>query len=302
VIECVPNFSDGRDPALAAELAATIRAVAGVRLLGWHSDPDHNRSVATFAGAPEAVRAAAFAAIARAAERIDLTSHSGVHPRLGATDVCPFVPLVPGGMPECVRAAHALGERVADDLGIPVYFYGEAALRPERRALPRVRNRGFERLRATVEHDPARAPDRGPARLHPRAGAIAIGARDFLVAFNVDLESRDLELARSIARAIREKDGGLPGIRALGLALERRGCVQVSVNLCAPERTGLVAVFVAVERLAAERGVRVRGSELVGLAPRAVLDASIARAVALPSFDPARDVLEDALQAADPVR
>jgi glutamate formiminotransferase len=298
VIECVPNFSDGRDPALAAELAAAIRAVAGVRLLGWHSDPDHNRSVATFAGAPDDVRAAAFAAIACAAERIDLTRHVGVHPRLGATDVCPFVPLVPGDMSACVRAAHALGERVADELGIPVYFYGDAALRPERRDLPRVRRGGFEGLREALERDPTRAPDRGPARLHPRAGAIAIGARGFLVAFNVALESRDVDLARAIARAIRERDGGLPGIRALGLALESQGCVQVSVNLCEPERTGLVAVFTAIERLAAERGVRVRGSELVGLAPRVALDATIARAVRLPDFDPARDVLEDALRAA----
>lgn len=296
-IECVPNFSDGRDPAVGAAIRAALARVPGVKLLGWHSDPDHNRSVATFAGEPRAVAGAAFAAIACAVELIDLTRHEGVHPRLGASDVCPFVPLVPGDMAACVRTAHALGERVGRELGLPVYFYGEAARSPERRALPAVRRGGFEALRVEIERDPARRPDEGPSRLHPRAGAIAIGARGFLVAFNVNLESRDLALARAIAREIREADGGLPGIRALGLELARAGCVQVSVNLCAPERTGLVAVFTAIERLAREHGVRVRASELVGLAPRFALDERSARAVRLPDFEPRRHVLEDALGA-----
>ncbi len=297
VIECVPNFSDGRDPAVAADLRAELRAVPGTKLLGWHSDADHNRSVATFAGAPAAVAQAAFAAIARACELIDVSQHEGVHPRIGATDVCPFVPLETGTMAECVRVAHALGERVGRELGLPVYFYGAAARTAERRELPAVRRGGFEALRAAIERDPARRPDEGPARLHPRAGAIAIGARGYLVAFNVDLESTDLALARSIARAIRERDGGLPGIRALGFELARAGCVQVSVNLCDPQRTGLETVFAAVERLARERGVRVRAAELVGLAPRFALDARIARAVRLPDFEARRDVLEDALEA-----
>jgi glutamate formiminotransferase len=295
LIECVPNFSDGRDPAVGVALRSAVGSVAGVRLLGWHSDPDHHRSVATFAGEPVAVAQAARAAIERAAELIDLTRHEGVHPRLGATDVCPFVPLAPGDMPACVRTAHGLGERVARELALPVYFYGEAALRPERRALPALRRGGLDGLREALGRDPSRQPDVGPARLHPRAGAICIGARGLLVAFNVTLESQDLAIARAIARAIREKDGGLEGVRALGLALERQGCVQVSVNLCAPELTGLEAVFSAVERLARSKGVRVRGSELVGLAPRSVLDERVARAVRLPDFDRRRDVLEDAL-------
>jgi glutamate formiminotransferase len=294
-IECVPNFSDGRDPAVAAALRAAIEGTPGVRLLGWHSDPDHHRSVATFAGAPEAVEEAAFRAIARAAERIDLRKHAGAHPRLGATDVCPFVPLEPGGMPRCVRAAEIVGARVVAELGLPVYLYGEAARVPERRALPAVRRGGFEGLRTAVEQDPARRPDLGPARLHPSAGAVALGARDFLVAFNVNLASRDLAVARAIARAIRESDGGLPGIRALGLELASQGCAQVSINLCDPRRTGLLAVFAEVERLAREAGTAIRGSELVGLAPRFALDASIARAVRLPDFDARRDVLESAL-------
>jgi len=296
-IECVPNFSDGRDPSVGVAIRGALAGVPGVKLLGWHSDADHNRSVATFVGEPRAVSEAAFAAIACAAELIDLTRHQGVHPRLGATDVCPFVPLAPLDMAACVSTAHVLGERVGSELGLPVYFYGEAARTEERRELPAVRRGGFEALRVEIEGDASRRPDEGPARLHPRAGAIAIGARGYLVAFNVNLESKDLALARAIARAIREADGGLPGIRALGFELARAGCVQVSVNLCAPERTGLLAVFAAIERMAREHGVGVRASELVGLAPRFALDARIARAVKLPDFEPRRHVLEDAIGA-----
>ena len=296
-IECVPNFSDGRDESVAAEIRAAIRAPLGVRLLDWHADPDHNRSVATFAGEPGAVAEAAFAAISVAARRIDLKLHQGVHPRMGATDVCPFVPLGREDMPLCVSLARALGQRVGRELEIPVYFYGEAALRPERRALPEVRRGGFELLREAIGRDPTRTPDAGPARVHPNAGAIAIGARGFLIAFNVNLESTDLALAREIARSIRASNGGLPGIRALGFRLERAGRVQVSINVCEPERTGLPAVFEAVEGLARARGVAVRESELVGLAPRSFLDASIARAVRLRGFDARRYVLEEALDA-----
>jgi len=300
MIECVPNFSDGRDPTVARALQAAIRSVAGVRLLDWHADPDHNRSVATLVGGPAAVVEAARRAIAQAARSIDLTRHLGVHPRIGATDVCPFVPLAAGEMPVCIAAAHALGERVGAELDLPVYFYGEAARTPARRALPDVRRGGFEGLRESLASDPARRPDAGPARLHPTAGAVAIGARGFLVAFNVELDSNDLGLARTIARAVRESDGGLPGIRALGLALAQRDRVQVSLNLCAPERTGLVAVFAEVERRARAAGVAVRVSELVGLAPRSALDADVARAVRLPAFDPVRQVLEEAIAATPP--
>jgi glutamate formiminotransferase len=295
LLECVPNFSDGRDPAVAAELQAAIRATDGVRLLDWHADRDHDRSVATFVGEPASVEAAAFAAIACAARRIDLSRQRGVHPRIGAADVCPFVALEPADRTRAVSSAHALGKRVGAELGLPVYFYGEAALRPERVALPDVRRGGFEGLARAVREDPARCPDEGPARLDPRAGAVAIGARGFLVAFNVELESADLEAARAIAREVRESNGGLAGVRALGLALATRGIVQVSLNLCAPERTGLVAVFDAVERGARARGLSIRGSELVGLAPRFALDDRIARHVRLAGFDAQRHVLEDAL-------
>jgi glutamate formiminotransferase len=297
LLECVPNFSEGRDAAVQAALRSALLSVPGVRLLDWHADPDHNRSVATCVGASEPLRAALLAALAEAARRIDLRRHRGVHPRLGATDVVPFVPLQPADMPECVAAARGLAQRVGQELAIPVFLYGEAALHPERRSLPAVRRGGFEGLRESIERDPGRVPDAGPRRLHPSAGAVAIGARTALIAFNVNLDSDDLALARSIARAIRESSGGLPGIRALGLALASRGIVQVSVNVCDPERTGLEQVFRACERLARERGVTVRESELVGLCPRSALDAQVARAVRLASFDPRRQVLEEALAA-----
>lgn len=297
LVECVPNFSAGRDPAVGAAIADAIRSVPPVRLLGWHSDPDHNRSVATFAGAPAPLKEAAFRAIAAAAARIDLNRHQGVHPRMGATDVCPFVPLVNGELPTCVELAHQLGERVGRELRLPVYFYGAAARSPERRALPAVRRGGFELLREAIGRDPARAPDEGPALIHPTAGAIAIGARPGLIAFNVNLATSEVRIAKEIAASIRESSGGLPGIRALGFFLAHAGVAQVSINLCEPERTGLMRVFREVERLARERGVSVRESELVGLAPRFALDAEIAGAVRLRDFDPRRCVIEAALEA-----
>jgi glutamate formiminotransferase len=294
LIECVPNFSDGRDARVAESLRRAILSVKGVQLLGWHSDPDHNRSVATFAGPPEVVLESARRAVTCAVSCIDLTRHRGVHPRLGATDVCPFVPLDPSTMEGCVTLAHRLGDLLGSELDLPVYYYGEAALNPGRRGLPDVRRGGFEALRDSLGRDAARKPDAGPERVHPTAGAVAVGARPFLVAFNVNLETSSLELARSIAGELRESSGGLPGVRALGFLLASRGCSQVSMNLCSPERTGLADVFERVERLARAAGVAVRETELVGLAPRTALDADIARRVRLP-FDAARCVVEDAL-------
>ncbi len=294
LVECVPNFSEGRRPELLDALAEAA-AGGGARVLDKSLDPDHHRAVLTFAGAPEAVLEGAFAAIALAARSIDLRRHAGVHPRMGATDVCPLVPLEGASAAECVRLAHRLGARVGAELAIPVYYYGEAALVPARRALPDVRRGGYEALREAIGRDPARAPDAGPAAIHPAAGATAIGVRDVLIAFNVTLESDDLALARAIAARVREKGGGLPAVRALGFAVEGGRAVQVSTNVCDHRRAGLVAVFELVERLAAERGVRVRGSELVGLAPRAALDAEVARRVRLARFDPARQILEERL-------
>ena len=292
MIECVPNFSEGRDPEVLKAIVEAIEA-RQVHLLDHGLDPDHNRAVVTFAGESDEVLAAAFEAVRVASERIDLTRHEGVHPRMGATDVCPFIPLAGSDMQQCVVLAHRLGTRVAEELSIPVYFYGEAALLPERQALPNVRRGGFEGLRSAIASE--RPPDRGPSRLHPTAGAVAVGARPFLVAFNVNLATSDLAVARAVARAVRESNGGLPGIRALGLAIEEGRTAQVSMNVCDYRRTSLSAVFDEVRRLARERGVEVRESELIGLAPSAALDSSIASHVRLPDFDPKRHVLEERL-------
>lgn len=292
-VECVPNFSDGRDPAVAAALRAALDAVPGARLLDWHADPDHNRSVGTILGRPAAVSEAAFRAVAEAVRRIDLNRHEGVHPRMGAADVCPFVPLDPDDRPACLALAHAFGERVARELDLPVFYYGEAARDPSRSALPDVRRGGFERLRESIATDPRRAPDVGPRAVHPTAGALAVGVRDFLVAFNVDLASSDLDAARAIARKVRASSGGLAGIRALGLELRAAGRVQVSCNVCRPREVGLVTLFEAIEREASARGLAIHGSELVGMAPAWALDARIAARVALRGFDAARMCLPD---------
>ena len=300
LVECVPNFADGRNPATLGAILAAIRAVPGARVLDASADRDHDRAVVTFAGPAAAVGEAALAAAREAVARIDLGARPGprgVHPRMGALDVLPFVALEGTSTAACVALAHGVGARLGAELGVPVYYYGDACLRPERRALPDVRRGGFEALRAALERgDPARLPDAGPARVHPTAGASAVGVRPFLIAFNVDLESDDLGVARRIAAAVREAGGGLPAVRALGLLLPERGVAQVSMNLCDPGRTGILRAFEEVERRARELGVAVRGSELVGLAPRAALDAEVARRVRLAAFDPQRHVLEARLQ------
>jgi glutamate formiminotransferase len=294
LVECVPNFSEGRRPAVVAQILDSIRAVRGVKLVDHSLDASHNRAVVTFVGAPREAGEAAFRAIAKAKELIDLTQHQGEHPRIGATDVVPFVPLEGSSMEECVRTAHALGERVGRELEIPVYFYEAAALRPERRNLPDVRNIGFEKLRLAVASDPARKPDAGPQdHLHPTAGATVIGARFFLIAFNVNLETKDLALAKEIAKKVREKDGGLPGIKAMGFMIDELGCAQVSMNVCNYERTGLERVYQEIEQQARQRGVQIRESELVGLAPRAGLPAGLAQRIRLRGFDPKKQIIEE---------
>jgi glutamate formiminotransferase / 5-formyltetrahydrofolate cyclo-ligase len=294
LVECVPNFSEGRRPEVVEEILDAIRAVGGVRLIDHSMDASHNRAVVTFVGSPDAASEAAFRAIAKAKERIDLTRHQGEHPRIGATDVVPFVPLEASSMQECVATAHALGKRVGNELEIPVYFYEAAARTPARKSLPDVRNIGFEKLRDAVATDPARTPDEGPKRaLHPTAGATVIGARIFLIAFNVNLETRDVQVAKEIAKKIREKDGGLPGIKAMGFFLDDLGLAQVSMNVCDFESTGLERVYREIEAHARERGVAIRESELVGLAPRAALPAGIAERIRLRGFDPAKQVIEE---------
>ena len=277
LVEAVPNVSEGRRPAVVARIAgAFATASAQVRLLDVSSDPDHDRSVLTLAGPPAALLDAAVAGAAACMELIDLRAHAGVHPRIGALDVLPFVPLAGATEATCVQLAHAAGRRLAGELGLPVYFYGAAATRSERIPLPALRNRGFEALLAGAESDPELAPDLGGPGLHPTAGAVAVGVRPFLIAYNVDLDSTDLALARRIAAAVRERGGGLPAVRALGLFLAARGRVQVSMNLLDYRLTPPAAALAAVERLAAAAGVEVAGSELVGLVPED----------ALPGLDP----------------
>lgn len=296
LVECVPNFSEGRDPAVVAAIRDAIAATPDTHVLDAGADPSHHRSVVTFVAAPERAADAAFAGVATARARIDLRRHAGVHPRMGAADVVPFVPLPTRGttMADCVALAHALGERVARELAIPVYYYERAARLPGRTNLADVRRGGFERLAAGIASDPARTPDAGPARVHPTAGAVAIGARPLLVAFNVHLgPAANLPVATAVARAVRESSGGLPGVKALGL--EVGGEAQVSMNLVDLDRTGLAAAFERVEREAAARGAPVTWSELVGLLPERALDGTSPERLRLRDFSDDR-VLERRLE------
>jgi glutamate formiminotransferase len=263
LVQCVPNFSEGRDRATLEAIVAAARSVSQVRVADWSGDPDHNRMVLTLVGPAGAARDAALAAAAEAVRRIDLTKHSGQHPRLGAVDVVPFVPLGATPMELCIRTAREFGVRAAADLNLPVYFYEEAASRPERRNLALVRGAGFDALRH-VTLTAERAPDLGPSHVHPTAGAVAVGARGRLLAFNVNLQTDDLEAARAIARAIRERDGGLRSVRALGLRLPSRGHVQVSINITEPDRVPLYRVLELVRVEARRWGVAISGTELIG--------------------------------------
>ncbi|MGE5744857.1 MAG: glutamate formimidoyltransferase [Gemmatimonadota bacterium] len=272
LVECVPNFSEGRNPQTLDALRAALTAVPGVRLLDVQADPSHNRSVFTFVAPPAAAVEAAFRAVAVARDRIDLTQHSGEHPRMGATDVVPFVPVRDITMDECVALARDLGARVGRELDIPVFLYARAATRAERERLPDIRKGEFEGLRDRIGSDPAADPDFGPKRIHPTAGASAIGARPFLVAYNIYLDSPDVVLAKEIAKQIRTSSGGLPAVQASGF--EVGGRAQVSMNLLDIDVTPPATVFAAVERAARQRGMEILRSEVVGLIPeRAVLNA-----------------------------
>lgn len=263
LVQCVPNFSEGRNRTTMEAIVTAARAVPQVRVADWSGDPDHHRMVLTLVGPAAATCEAALGAAAEAVRRIDLTQHSGQHPRLGAVDVVPFVPLGATPMELCIRTAREFGARAAADLNLPVYFYEEAATRPERRNLALVRGAGFDSLRH-VPLTAERAPDLGPPHVHPTAGAVAVGARGRLLAFNVNLRSDDLEVARAIARAIRERDGGLRGVRALGLRLSSRGHVQVSINITEPDRVPLYRVLELVRAEARRWDVPISGTELVG--------------------------------------
>ncbi|MCS7309486.1 MAG: glutamate formimidoyltransferase [Armatimonadetes bacterium] len=273
VVECVPNFSDGRNDETVRLLAEAVRGVAGVRLANVSADPDHHRTVLTFLGAPEAVAEAAFRAACVAVERIDLRTHQGVHPRIGAVDVMPFIPLRNVAMSECVQLAREVGYRIAQELDVPVYFYEHAALPGRPHDLPTLRRGGFEKWAGVVLTED-RAPDAGPNRLHPTAGAAIVGARHPLIAFNINLNTDRVEVAQHIAHTIRQQRQHVPqltGVRALGLLLPSRGIVQVSLNLTQPERSPLWWVLEYVRTLAAQHQVEVLETELIGLAPASAI-------------------------------
>jgi glutamate formiminotransferase / formiminotetrahydrofolate cyclodeaminase len=272
LVECIPNFSDARRPDVIEAIASAISAVPGVRVLDRHSDMDHNRSVITFVGPPPAVEEAAFQAIQTAARLIDLDHHHGEHPRIGATDVVPFVPISDVSMVECVEIARRLGKRVGEELQIPVYLYEEAATRPERQNLENIRRGQYEALKEEMGTKPERDPDYGPARVGP-AGATVIGARQPLVAYNVFLTTGEVSIAQKIARAVRSSSGGLRYVKALGLLVDGRA--QVSMNLTNFHLSPLARVVEFVRREAARYGVGVHHSELVGLIPQdALVDAA----------------------------
>jgi len=267
LVECVPNFSEGRRPEIIEQIVEEIRKVDDVQLLDYEMDANHNRAVVTFIGTPEGAKIAAFNACKKAAELIDLNQHSGEHPRMGATDVIPFVPISEITMDECVALAHAVAKEIADKLDIPTYMYEHAATKVSRKKLPNVRKGEFEGLREAIQTDPKRAPDYGKCEVHPTAGATAVGAREFLIAYNVNLATKDVDIAMKIANAIRGIKGNLKYVRALGFELEDRGITQVSMNLVNYKQNPMYRVFEMIKSEAERWGAPIVGGEIVGLVP-----------------------------------
>ena len=293
-LECVPNVSEGRRPEAVSRLLSAAASVPGVLLLDASSDPDHNRSVLTLAGEAEPLHAALIALYDAALAEIDLGHHQGVHPRVGAVDVTPFVPLEDATMADAVAAAERLGAAVALRFGLPVYLYERAARRPERRLLPDIRRGGFEGFPEKIAA-PGWEPDFGPRRVHPTAGVTVVGARDFLIALNAVLATGDVAVARAIARRVRESGGGLPALRAIGVPLPSRGRAQVSMNLVDYRRTSVWTALQAVRREAAALGTEILETELIGLIPEEAALAVVRESLAMPGFGHAR-VLERRLE------
>lgn len=294
-VECVPNFSEGRRQEVIEAIVAAIADSGNVRVLDVQSDADHNRTVVTFVGDPEATLAAAFAGVQRAAALIDLNQHRGEHPRMGATDVVPFIPISGVSMEDCVALARRLGERIGAELGIPVYLYAKAATRPERESLPAVRKGEFEGIRELIGSDPSRTPDFGPKAMGS-AGATAVGARPFLIAFNVYLNSADAEIAKKIAKTLRFSSGGLRYVQAMGILVD--GQAQVSMNLTDFRQTAMHTVLEMVRREAARYGAAIVRSELVGMLPQQALLDAACWYLQLDRFS-AEQVLENQLMAAN---
>jgi glutamate formiminotransferase len=294
LIECVPNFSEGREPAKVDAIVEAMRGVPGAWILDRTSDADHNRSVITLAGEPQAVAEAAVRGAGKAAELIDMTRQAGVHPRIGATDVIPFVPLEGVSVEECVALARRVGQELWKRYRIPVYFYQAAATRADRASLENIRKGQLEGLREDALRRPDRSPDIGGPRLHPTAGATAVGVRKLLIAYNIYLNTSDVSVAKQIARAIRSSSGGLPHVKAMGVEMKTRGLAQVSINLTDYEQTSLRRVFDAVSSEAERRGCAVVSSEIIGLVPHKALELSDQFHLQLENFSPER-ILENRL-------
>jgi glutamate formiminotransferase len=284
IVQCVPNFSEGRRRDVIEALVERIASIPGAELLDRQMDADHNRSVLTLAGEPEPIMEAALRLVARAAELIDLNQHQGQHPRMGATDVLPFVPVAGLTLDDCAEMARRVGRRIGEELGIPVFLYESAASRPERISLADVRRGQFEGLRELIGQDALHRPDFGPERIHPTAGATAVGARRFLVAFNANLDTGDVRVARAIASAIRERNGGLKHVRALGFVVDEGRRAQVSMNLLNTDATPIHRVLALVREEAARRGAAVSGCEVVGMIPESALIDAAAHVLQLEGF------------------
>jgi glutamate formiminotransferase len=294
VIECVPNVSEGRRPEIVAAMADAIRAIEGVRLLDYSSDASHNRSVLTLAGDAAGVERAVLALVERAVAAIDLRTHRGEHPRMGAVDVVPFVPIEGVTMADCVALARKVGAEIARRFNVPVYLYEEASSNPARKNLEDIRRGEFEGLAAKMASE-GWAPDFGPASPHPSAGATVVGARMPLIAYNINLATNRLDVAKKIAAAIRHSSGGYRFVKAMGIMLEERGIVQVSMNLTNYEKTPIFRVFETVKREAERYGVQVLESEIVGLVPSAALNAAAEFYLQIEGFK-ADQVLENRLR------
>ncbi len=288
IVECVMNVSEGRDAEKLQAIANEIEAVPDVFLLDEESDPDHHRSVFSFVGTPSAIFEATFAAVKKAVRLIDMRIHRGVHPRIGAVDVIPFVPLRKVSMKECVELACRLGKKISQVLQVPVYLYAEAASRPELEHLWVIRKGQLEGLREQIKSDASRKPDFGPNRLHPTAGATIVGARRPLIAFNVYLNTSDVALARKIAAAIRGRAGGLSGVRALGFYIQHKALAQVSMNVTDYHETSLLKVFKRVRKEARRLQTEVVSSEIIGLVPRGAISELTIRTLHLENFHPGK--------------
>ena len=294
LVECIPNFSEGRRAEVVDAIAGAMTSVPDVYLLDRQMDADHNRSVITLAGTPESIGEAAIRGVEAALQRIDMTTHTGGHPRLGAADVIPFVPIAGVSLEECVEIARRVSREIADRFGIPVYLYEAAATRPERANLENIRKGQFEGLRDEIRTNPDRKPDFGEPRLHPTAGATVVGARKPLIAYNINLNTPEVTIAKEIAKRIRFSSGGFPGVKAMGVLLKDRNQAQVSMNLTDYEQTPIEAVFEAVRREAGSRGVEIASSEIVGLIPQAALNRVAVAYLQVEDFKPS-SILENRL-------